>query len=278
MPSFRRPTRLASCDRTNSNCRATGRWRTEWRWITRCFLQRPSNSLFPLPCTLSRFAGSGTTLRSPQPRRPSVSPKTFSIRQRRSMSSTRSSTRTTPGSPSSQRPGPSPSARKRLQQLVPPRSPLRNRRFHPVWRRRFRPRARSKPPTAETACATVRRPVNPVRWTAVSATPTYARPPTARWTLASVPPPTSLSERNEMPQFVAITWDDAQTPTTFEEVMRVTRESSVCFLLHCQLVDTRPLRMQTQVHLLYSNKRQSISVHKTTLSGGTRSGAAFRQS
>ena len=88
----------------------------------------------------------------------------------------------------------------------------------------------------------------------------------------------SLSERNEMPQFVAITWDDAQTPTTFEEVMRVTRESSVCFLLHCQLVDTRPLRMQTQVHLLYSNKRQSISVHKTTLSGGTRSGAAFRQS
>lgn len=88
----------------------------------------------------------------------------------------------------------------------------------------------------------------------------------------------SLSERNEMPQFVTITWDDAQTPTTFEEVMRVTRESSVCFLLHCQLVDTRSLRMQTQVHLLYSNKRQSISVHKTTLSGGTRSGAAFRQS
>ena len=37
----------------------------------------------------------------------------------------------------------------------------------------------------------------------------------------------SLSQRNEMAQFVAITWDDAQTPTTFEEVMRVTRESSV---------------------------------------------------
>lgn len=73
----------------------------------------------------------------------------------------------------------------------PPTKPTAQPTIPPVWHRRFRPRARSKPPTAETACATVRRPVNPVRWTAVSATPTYARPPTARWTLASVPPPTT---------------------------------------------------------------------------------------
>lgn len=45
----------------------------------------------------------------------------------------------------------------------------------------------------------------------------------------------SLSERSEKPQFVAITWDDAQTPTTFEEVMRVTRESSVFSPRHSEL-------------------------------------------
>ena len=38
----------------------------------------------------------------------------------------------------------------------------------------------------------------------------------------------TLTEIQDMPQFVAITWDDAQTPTTFEQVMRVSRQSNVC--------------------------------------------------
>lgn len=37
----------------------------------------------------------------------------------------------------------------------------------------------------------------------------------------------SLTDSKSIPQFVSITWDDAQTPTTFEYVMKVTRESNV---------------------------------------------------
>ena len=36
----------------------------------------------------------------------------------------------------------------------------------------------------------------------------------------------SLTDVKSMPQFVAISWDDAQTPTTFEYMMRVSRESN----------------------------------------------------
>ena len=41
----------------------------------------------------------------------------------------------------------------------------------------------------------------------------------------------SLQQTSQIPQFVAITWDDAQTPTTFESMMRVARESAVFPLL-----------------------------------------------
>lgn len=37
----------------------------------------------------------------------------------------------------------------------------------------------------------------------------------------------TITDTQDIPQFVAITWDDAQTPTTFEQVMRVSRQSNV---------------------------------------------------
>ena len=48
--------------------------------------------------------------------------------------------------------------------------------------------------------------------------------PTCQCSLTHHP---TLYETENLPQFVAITWDDAQTPTTFEQVMKVSREATV---------------------------------------------------
>ena len=59
--------------------------------------------------------------------------------------------------------------------------------------------------------------------------------PTCQCSLTHHP---TLYEAEKIPQFVAITWDDAQTPTTFEQVMKVSRETTVR-IKYCLIPFTR---------------------------------------
>ena len=58
--------------------------------------------------------------------------------------------------------------------------------------------------------------------------PQYCSLPSCQCAATSHP---SHFSQNEIPQFVTITWDDAQTPTTFPHVMSVSRLSSVYSIL-----------------------------------------------
>ena len=78
----------------------------------------------------------------------------------------------------------------------------------------------------------------------------------------------TIKDTSAMPQFVALSWDDAQTPTTFEYMMKVARTSTVV-AFHLSELGSRPLQLPTQDDLFHPNEQQSVSVHAATLSRGS---------
>ena len=80
----------------------------------------------------------------------------------------------------------------------------------------------------------------------------------------------TIKDTTAIPQFVALSWDDAQTPTTFEYMMKVARSSAV-FTLHLSKLGSGPLQLQAQDDLFHPDEQQPVSVHAATLSRGPRS-------